>query len=66
MSPDVRILSMSGIPAENRNAGERSLVRHFLAKPFTATALLKALRELLGRDDAVPPAVSSSKKPEAA
>ncbi|PWB61130.1 MAG: hypothetical protein C3F17_13475 [Bradyrhizobiaceae bacterium] len=66
MNPEVRILSMSGIPAENRNAGERSLIRHFIAKPFTATALLKALREVLGDDHFTPPVDSRSEEPEAA
>jgi PAS domain S-box-containing protein len=66
MNPEVRILSMSGIPAEDGKAGERSLVRHFIAKPFTATALLKALREILEGDHSTPPADSASQETEAA
>jgi hypothetical protein len=45
---------MSGVPKDSRNEGEQSLVKHFLAKPFTAQTLLKALRDVLESDDGGP------------
>jgi CheY-like chemotaxis protein len=51
MNPKVKILAMSGVPDESRTDGERSLVRHFLPKPFTAATLLTALRDLLAGID---------------
>jgi hypothetical protein len=54
MQPGVKILAMSGIPKDSGGEGERSLVKHFLAKPFTAQTLLKALREVLAGGDGGP------------
>jgi PAS domain S-box-containing protein len=66
INPAVKILAMSGVPKENRNEGERSLVRHFLAKPFTATTLLKSLREVLSGSDSPTPGDPGQHEVEAA
>jgi hypothetical protein len=59
IQPGVRILAISGVPKDSRNEGERSLVKHFLAKPFTAQTLLKALRDVLESDDGGPASVGA-------
>ena len=63
MNPKVKILAMSGVPDESRTYGERSLVRHFLPKPFTAATLLTALRDLLAGIDG-DPGISRGKESE--
>jgi PAS domain S-box-containing protein len=48
MNPDVRIIAMSGLGADGGAMGVTGLgVEHFLAKPYTAEALLGAVRDAL-------------------
>jgi len=49
MNPAVRIIGASGLAADGQVAHAMNLgVKHFLAKPFTAETLLKALKDVLG------------------
>ena len=50
---NIRILAMSGVPAERAGDLTRSVVCHFMAKPFTGSMLLTALDELLHEDQAI-------------
>jgi YesN/AraC family two-component response regulator len=48
MNPSVRIIAASGLSANAHTAqASRLNVKHFLPKPYTADALLKALKEIL-------------------
>ncbi len=49
LDPHVRIIASSGLDAEGQVArAARAGVRHFVPKPYTAAALLQALRRVLG------------------
>jgi CheY-like chemotaxis protein len=48
MNPDVRVIAMSGLGADGGAMGVTGLgVEHFLSKPYTAEALLAAVRDAL-------------------
>ncbi len=48
MNPAVRIIGASGLSSSGPAAHAASLgITHFLAKPYTAETLLKALRQVL-------------------
>jgi PAS domain S-box-containing protein len=52
MNPAVRILAMSGIPREGGKEPVQDLAQKFLAKPFSAATLLRALQEIMRNDGA--------------
>lgn len=52
MNPAVKILAMSGIPREGGKEPVQDVAQKFLAKPFSAATLLKALQEILRNDGA--------------
>ncbi len=55
IDPGVRVIAASGLAAESHIAQVTRLgIKHFLPKPYTASALLNALRQTLGADP--PPA----------
>ena len=54
-SPDVRIIAASGLKTDAKSSqADTTGIRHFLAKPYTAEALLRALRNILGKDSRPP------------
>ena len=59
IDPEVRIVCVSGLTASTHDGEAAGLgVKHFLAKPYTAEALLSVLRQLLsseGGNGAAPP-----------
>jgi two-component system cell cycle sensor histidine kinase/response regulator CckA len=50
MNPGVKILAMSGLPRQRGNDPGRASAQNFLAKPFSAATLLRALRDILGKN----------------
>jgi CheY-like chemotaxis protein len=48
LNPDVKIIAASGLTNDDSSARATALgVKHFLPKPFTAQAILTALRQVL-------------------
>ena len=45
LNPDVRIIAASGLSSSGHTAGLG--VKHFLPKPYTASTLLKALKQII-------------------